>query len=313
MSNKFGTAIKVFGKKAIMKADKYSPEIYLGLGLFGMAGGVVLACKATYELRPEIEKFKATIEELDKNEEGLSKKERSKLARAAGMELAGCLLKKYGPSALVLGSSGYFLFRSYSKSKEQKTLLLEAYTGLQGVFSTYRSRAKERFGDEVDMELLTGAKKAKALIRENEEASVEEATEEDVHIISDEKKVADSPYGFWFDEWNSTQWQRNRHDAENFLMLQRAYFNNKLQAEGIVFLSDVLIALGFKRTKVSLHAGWRRDSAIGDGYISFGNLEPIFKETGEEVVTPTGKIQKVLSNWCYYLDFNCDGDVSDFI
>lgn len=313
MSNRIGTAIKIGAKKLMIKANKYAPEIYLGFGLAGMAGGVVLACKASYDLRPEFEKFKNTINALDENAEGLSIKDKKKKAREAGIELAKCIMKRYGVSGLVLGSSIYCLFKSYSKSREQKTLLIEAYTGLQGVFRSYRNRTRERFGEEVDMELLTGAKKVNALVSEVNEEGKEESTEQDALVIDDSGVIKTSPYGFWFDQWNSTQWQVNRHDAENFLFLQRAYFNNKLQAEGIVLLSDVLLALGFKRTKESLHAGWRRDSAIGDGYISFGDLVPIFRETGDEVVTPTGKIQRVLSNYAYYLDFNVDGDVSDFI
>ena len=299
--------LKLIGKRAVIKLDKYAPEIYLGLGFAGMGLGVLTACKATHDMEPDIAKYKERIKAIEDAKGG----RKEIIFATKDLIVSGC--KRYAIPALLLGGSGYSFCKSYSKSKEQKTAAIAAYTGLQGVFSQYRERVKERWGEEVETEIRTGAKRVTGVVTDVNENGEEVNEEKEVLSVGGEIPVMGaSQYAVWFDEYNSSQWQRDFRDNENFLLSQRAFFNSKLQAEGFVLLSDVYQALGIRRSKDSLHAGWLRDSKIGDGYISFGNLEPFFIETGD-FVHETGRVSKRLSGHGYFLDFNVDGDISDYI
>lgn len=312
--------LNIIFRKLRIRAERHSPEIYLGLGLFGMATGVVLACKATHEFEPDLKEYKDKLKAIDDarkdvDETGicLTEKEEKQEIRKATWKVVKKGAKKYTVPALVLGASGYSFVRSYSKSKEQKTAILEAYTGLQGLFKAYRGSAKELIGEEAEADLMAGAKKVTGLVSSVNESGDKVEEEKEVKAV-DKKDGGTINYQIWFDEFTSTQWQRDNVANECFLLSQLAYFNNKLTAEGFVILADLLVALGIdtKSRPWCYQVGWVKGSEIGDGFISFGKLEPYYMETGEHI-EPTGRIMKRLSGASYLLDFNVDGYILDKI
>ena len=82
----------------------------------------------------------------------------------------------------------------------------------------------------------------------------------------------------------------------------QSMFNDKLRANGHVFLNEVYDALGFKRTPAGSVVGWVWNGD-GDGYVDFGlwQLDPAHKD--------------FVNAWekCVLLDFNVDGDIHNLI
>ena len=60
--------------------------------------------------------------------------------------------------------------------------------------------------------------------------------------------------------------------GESTKNIQQAYANKKLQAQGYLFLNDVLEMLGIQKTKAGQIVGWiyNEEAPIGDNYVDFG-------------------------------------------
>ncbi len=89
-----------------------------------------------------------------------------------------------------------------------------------------------------------------------------------------------------------------------YLRSQQNLANDKLKANGYLFLSDVYDQLGIKRTKMSQTVGWiykPEGNENGDNFVDFGILE-----TNRE--TEDGGYEKAI-----LMEFNVDGPILDLI
>ena len=89
-----------------------------------------------------------------------------------------------------------------------------------------------------------------------------------------------------------------------YLRSQQNLANDKLKANGYLFLSDVYDQLGIKRTKMSQIVGWiykPEGNENGDNFVDFGILE-----TNRE--TEDGGYEKAI-----LMEFNVDGPILDLI
>jgi hypothetical protein len=113
-----------------------------------------------------------------------------------------------------------------------------------------------------------------------------------------------NPYCMYFDETTSRLCEKNMD--YNFMNLHAAqqYANDKLRAEGFLFLNDIYDELGIKKTSLGQKVGWiytPGGSEEGDNYVAFR-----YKEVMREV--DNGKYEKAI-----LLDFNVDGPIIDKI
>ena len=330
MGTKFLEAIRVSANRAMLKVNKYSPELFLGFGLIGMGAGIVLACKATIKANKKVEEFneiKNGIEEKKQaaiEEEAKAKEEDREpviIFDEAGsvQEISDArrnlmvdMLKLYGLPAAVIGLSTASILHSYGIIKGREMTYMALYTASQKAFKAYRGRVKEKHGEDADYEFLTGAKKTSGVVEGKDPEGNSVVTEKEAMVNKEDPMAKKVEYGLWFARGTTPLWQVNSIDNESFLLAQQAYWNNKLKAEGHVILADVYKSLGFAPTNESLITGWVKDSAIGDNYVSFGPLIPTYDECGDYVGS-TGRIQKKLSGHAYYLDFNVDGCIYGLI
>lgn len=111
-----------------------------------------------------------------------------------------------------------------------------------------------------------------------------------------------SEYARFFDD-TCVGWTRDSELNLMFLKMQENYLNEKLRAQGYLFLNDAYDTLGMPRTKAGQVIGWIFDenNPYGDNYVSFG----IYSEGNEGFVN--GYEKSIL------LDFNVDGIISDRI
>ena len=91
-----------------------------------------------------------------------------------------------------------------------------------------------------------------------------------------------------------------------FLRAQQQYANDKLIAQGHLFLNEVYDMLGLPRTKAGAIVGWVYDdnNAVGDNFVDFG-IYDVHRETARDFVN--GYERSIL------LDFNVDGVIYDLI
>jgi hypothetical protein len=101
-----------------------------------------------------------------------------------------------------------------------------------------------------------------------------------------------SLYARRFDENNLHFDPRFYENNAAFLHAQQSYANDRLQAQGYLFLNDVHDMLGFDRIGNGQLVGWLKDK--GDNFVDFN-------------------ITKVEDENAFLLDFNVDGVIYDKI
>lgn len=295
-------------KKSELKVRKYSPEILAGVGVVGVVGSLVMACKATTKLSDILEESKDQLDQIktvavdpayaDKYSEDDAKKDTTITYVQTGVKVA----KLYAPSVILCAGSLGCLLASNNILKKRNAALSAAYMTVDKSFKEYRKRVAERFGDEVEKE-----------IRYNIKAKEITTVDEDGNEVKETVKVmegADNPTGYsdyarFFDE-SCPAWQNDPEYNLTFLKAQQQYANDKLRADGRLFLNDVYKMLGIDITKAGQVVGWiyDPDCPVGDNFVDFG----IYDMTKERVrAFVNGYEPNIL------LDFNVDGNIWDLM
>ena len=286
---------------------KHSPEILVVAGIFGAVVSTVLACKATVDAGPVIDEAKDDIDKIHDlvADEGLiesgaySKEEGTKALAGVYAKTGIKIVRLYAP-ALIIGSlSVTSILASNNILRKRNVALAAAYATVDKSFKKYRQSVIERFGDEVDKELRYGLKS---------ETITETVTDEKGNTTEVTKKVSVlddlgySEYAVLFDEVNSDFFKRDAEYNRWFLSAQERFANDKLKANGYLFLNDVFDMIGIPRTKAGQVVGWIYDPKRSDidNYVDFGIMD-INKRSSRDFVD--GYEAAVI------LDFNVDGPI----
>lgn len=292
---------------------KYSPEILIVGGVVGTVVTTVMACKATTKLEDILEDGRAkeaelidlaeNSEELNKvtesgeiineyTEEDL-KKDLAVTKLQTGLKVA----RLYAPAVGVGVMSVAAILGGYKIIHTRNVALTAAYNVVNQGFKDYRKRVVDRFGEELDKELRYGLQ-----AKEVEETVVNEDGTE----ITMKKPVTiiDSPYAFLYGEGN-TGYTKDAGKNKVFLIQMQNWWNDKLKAEGVVTLNQVLSSLGFQQTQDGLVVGWIYDknNEKGDNFIDFGMFEATKNcDRFNEGLEPS-----------IWLDFNVDGNIYELM
>ena len=167
-------------------------------------------------------------------------------------------------------------------------------------FKEYRNRVVERFGAEVDKELRYNIKAKKF---EETVTDPDSGKEKKVKSTVDVAAPSTNDYARFFDN-TCEAYESNMDYNLMYLRSQQNLANDKLKANGYLFLSDVYDQLGIKRTKMSQTVGWiykPEGNENGDNFVDFGILE-----TNRE--TEDGGYEKAI-----LMEFNVDGPILDLI
>lgn len=297
--------------KAKLKTIKNSPEILVVVGVVGVVASTVMACKATLKAGEVLSETEANLDAIrectEKPElaEKYTDSDRKKDLATVYIQTGVKLCKLYGPSVVIGTLSVGCILMSNHILRKRNAALAAAYTAMDQSFKTYRKRVIEKFGDDVDKEMRYGIK-AKQIeektVDENGNEVVEKRT---VYTTDDGNQVFASPYARFFDEL-STEWTREAEYNLMFLRTQQAYANDKLKAQGYLFLNDVYEALGIPKTKAGQIVGWTYGlgNTEGDNFVDFG-IYDIQNPGSREFVN--GYEKSIL------LDFNVDGNILDLI
>lgn len=292
---------------------KHSPEILTVAGTVGVIVSGVMIGKATTKIDPILEETKKNLELVRAGEEKgevkavvngevtvvpYSKKDAQKDLTIYYAQGAVKLAKLYAPAVLV-GMAGLgCLWSANNLLRKRNAALTAAYATAHQGLKEYRSRVVDRFGKDLDRELMYNIK-----AKEIEETVVnEDGTEQ---VVKKTVDVANpdynSIYARFFDE-SCKNWTKCPEDNLRFLKMVQAWANKKLQAEGYLYLNDVYEALGIPKTKAGHVVGWIYDEAhpVGDNFVDFG-IYDLYNEKARDFVNGYERV--------ILLDFNVDGNI----
>ena len=290
--------------KLKFKVVKHSPELLIGAGVVGVIGSTILACRATLKIDEVLDKTKETVELIHQNRddetvvdytEEDAKKDLTIVYTTTALDLA----KLYLPSLMLGTMSVTCILASQNILRKRNVALTAALTTTTESFKKYRNSVVERYGERVDYELKHGIKAEKINTTVVDENGKEKTKKETVDVAREIDQY--SEYSRFFDD-GCTGWSKDPEYNLMFLKSNQQYANDKLVAQGYLFLNDVYDMLGIPRSKAGQIVGWVYDpvNPVGDNYVDFGIFD-VHKQNSRDFVN--GYERTIL------LDFNVDGNV----
>lgn len=293
------------------KLKHHSPEILITVGVVSTVASVVMACKATLKVNDILDESKELVDDIHgaveqekhvANGEVYTQEDANKDLLVVYGQTGWKLAKLYGPAVIVGGLGLGCMLAANNILRKRNVALAAAVTALDTSFKEYRGRLVERFGKELDRELLYNVK-----AKEIEERVVDENGNETVETktVSVIDGPIHSPYAVFFDDGN-LGWSNNAELNKLFLAQREKEANIRLQREGWLCLNDVYKMVGARPTQYGQYAGWvyNEDGSASDNYVSFGVFEALTKGAQDFI---NGHEKTVL------LDFNCIANIIPYI
>lgn len=279
--------------RPVLKMQKHSPKVMLGVGVVGVVTAGVMACKSTLKLSEVLDPTEKELQlrtELAENDQDYADGEYKKDVVKLQIRTVLAIAKLYAPAIAVAAVSISLITAAHVVQNRRAAAMTAAYAGLKQGYDQLRANVVEKYGVEEEAKLRHGVQIVEETV---------EGKDGKIKVVKHEKAAGYSAYARLFTEGN-TNWSPNSDNNWFFLTSQQRYLNEKLQIDGIVFLNDAYVALGMPRTKAGQVTGWVMGETKGDGYIDLGITESIqnFFTDGE------GSI---------WLDFNVDGVVLDLL
>lgn len=284
--------------KASFKVKKYSPEILLATGIAAGIAGTVMACKETLKVDEVIREHKETIDKIntcltdDKYKDDYNENDAKKDLTITYTKTGIKLLKLYAPAIILETISISCLIGSHRILKKRNIALMAAYTILENNYKKYRKNVIEKLGEKADEEFRLGVK-AEEIETVDENGKKKKEKVETVNINEH------SDYAKFFDEF-SDYFRKDPNYNLLFLKKQQNWANDKLRAQGYLFLNDVYESLGIPKSPAGQIVGWiyNPDDKTIDSYVDFG----IYDENDENKRRFVNGQEKAI-----LLDFNVDG------
>lgn len=283
--------------KGLATVKRYSPQILTTVGILGTITSGVLAARATLHLEPIIEKHEQSVDKAKKKTHELTadeysstqhKREITKIYLTTSKDI----FKLYAlPVSIGVASIGC-LIGSHNIMSQRNVATVAAYKALETSFNQYRQRVVEDLGEDKDREYRYATKTTEVEVLDDEgNVSTEEKT---VSVPSDYQRIFDIDN----DNWSPINGMNEMH-----IRAAQRWMNEKLNAQGYLFLNDVYKALGFEDSTEGCVVGWLRSSnpKAKDGIVDFGVFD---LQTGAALVDFEEPV---------LLDFNVDGIVFEHI
>lgn len=299
--------IQGFGTAVAEKAAENSPEILIAVGVVGIIGSVVMACRASREVETPIEEAEIALNDI--KEEVEEAKKENKVVEDAGKRSAEAyktvvikVVKAFAPVAITLAMSIGCILYSHKIMKDRNLATAAAFTVVANGFKEYRERVKAELGAEADHRFrygVTDHEIVETKCDENGQVLYEETKKEPVLLDSN-----CSIYAHYFDR-NSHHWNKYSMSVNReFIVGRMDHWNYILKARknGIVFLNEVLKDLDLPLSPDGQIVGWCYDPEATDGRDNCINIDMF--EIGRLNPEEKDGVERVL-----LLDFNVDGNV----
>ena len=243
-----------------LTVKKYSPEILLAAGIISGAAALVCAVKETLKCEEvldnhtkKMDEIKGALtlaesEEVEYTEDD-AKKDKTKVYLQTGLEFA----KLYAPTVILAGVSLTCILSSHGIMRKRNVALAATLATVRTAFDEYRGRVVRDLGKEMDNHFLYDTVEKTIEHEETDEKGKKKVTKE----VYSMPTVA-SAYSRFFDE-GSKNWEKDGSANYMFIRAQMKHLQNKLIANGHLFLNDVYQALGLPITVAGQSAGWIYD------------------------------------------------------
>lgn len=287
--------------RTVLLGQKHSPTILFGAGIVGVVATTVAASKATLRLESVLDESTAKQLQaknlLAENRRDYNEKDYKKDLTILKVQTAVKVGKLYAPAVVFGTLSIAALGGSHTILTKRNAGLTAAYAAVDKAFSEYRGRVVDEFGEEKDREFRYGVD-----ARPGETETDENGKKKTKKIKT--FKNGTSMYSRLFHESNPN-WDPHPEYNIIFLRGMQNQLNDKLYAQGHLFLNEAYDELGFDRTPAGSQVGWIKDSKDGDGFVDFGIFTDESMVRFHEYIT--GREGELL------IDFNVDGVIWDKI
>ena len=307
MKTNFMTKASRLVHSAGLQIKKHSPEIFMTVGIAGTVASTVMACKATTKasglLEEAREEIKAIHTVAERNPD-YSQKDLQQALTISYAQTGVKLLKLYAPAIAVGTLSIASIVYGHNILKKRNIALAAAYAVVDKGFKDYRKNVVDRFGDKIDKELRYNIK-AKEVEVEVEDENGNKTIKTEVADIAENPVEDFSEYArVW--ECGNPGWSKDPNLNLMYLRQQQSYCNDKLKAQGYLFLNDVYKLLGFPQIPAGQIVGWKynNDDKYSDNYVDFG-IYNINRPKNRDFIN--GYERNIV------LDFNVDGPIYNLI
>ncbi len=273
--------------------QKASPQVLFGVGVVGMVGSTILACRATLKVDEVLDDAKAKLDTAKSLEhDDYSEKDRSRDVSLIYFQSGVKVVKLYAPAIIVGGLSIYALRTSHGILTRRNVALTAAYGALEKGFNEYRARVVDKYGEEEDRNFRYGT----------QEVEIEDPKTKKKKKVLRVSQADPSIYARFFDD-NSRSWSKDPESNLIFLKCQQNWANDLLKSRGHVFLNEVYDMCGIPRSKAGQVVGWvLSENGETDNFVNLGVFDGRTEVIRDFVNGFEGAI---------LLDFNVDGVIYD--
>lgn len=260
--------------KAQFKFKKHQPEIMVVGGVIGGVVAAAMACKATTkasevlaESKDKLDQINTVANDSDVTDDVYSEEDHKKDLAIVYVQTGVNLAKLYGPAIILGGLSIASILGGHNILRKRNVALAAAYTTLNTSFKDYRKRVADRFGQEVEYQLKHNLK-AEEITEKVEDPETGKTKKVKKTVLTRQDDNREDGYSRVFDA-ACDNWANDANLNRSFLSGVQSFLNDKLQAQGYLFLSEVYKQLGYRETPESRVVGWLIDGD-GDGYVDLG-------------------------------------------
>lgn len=295
---RFGLALSKIGRAA----KRRSPELLAGAGIAGIVGTIILACRATVKTQAIVERHNEVMDEIHScpESEKYTEEDRKKDTISMYAHTTLRIAKEYAPAIILGVLSVGSLLMSHRILRKRNVALAAAYAAIDKAFSEYRERVKERFGEEVENNILLGVK----------EETIE-TVDENGKKHKEKVRVAtapESPFMMYFTKENANSMFVSGNVIDplyfaDWITRKEALLNNKLRCSPILTLelNEALKELGAKERAEGIANGW---TYCLESPANPSNPKCLIKLDWEEVWLPNKYTEEL--ERAYAIKFNCD-------
>lgn len=234
---------------------KATPTILIIGGTSAVAYSAYKAAEVAPQAKEVIDDFKANREEID-NREDLTPEERQVEIKEGYKELGTGLVKLYAKPVAGISIGVAMIFGAHGMMTKQIATLTAGLTSLDKMYNNYRNNVIEKYGEDEDFRLRNNIKTVEIQDIEQDVRGRKRKVKKEVDIV-DPETVA-SPFQRFFDESNPN-FSKNPQNNLFFLKKVEQFANDRLVAQGYLFLNDVLYELGYNRCAEGQVYGWTYD------------------------------------------------------
>lgn len=295
------------GSRTMLQLDKYSPQILVGVGIAAGVAATGLAIYSTTKLDSVMERHQdkmVTISKKAKEAEGddelvydvkAQKHDKTMVCIETGAEVA----RLYLPTIALTGVSVACILSAHHILDGRYTAAAAAFTAVSKEFGDYRDRVRAELGEDKERDIKMGIVEKTVTDENGETKTVRE---------HDSKKSDGQGLSRWFDEY-SIYWDLNNPD-QNISHVRAIihWANDKLHADGHLFLNDVYRQFDIPDTKEGAILGWVIDDDHPNSYVDFGVYGANSDDPWDFVNDIPWDGKKGI-----LLDFNVDGIIYDRI